>query len=308
MARNNSIELAAIFQKELDKEITHSLVTGWMDANAGNVIYNGGKEIKIPVMNVDGLANYGRADGSGFVNGQATVAYKTFEMTQDRGRAFTLDRHDVDESNYAVTMGGLLGEFQRTRVVPEVDAYRISKCIKAAMTATNAEYSATLTKANIVNKFKSAVTTIRENGCTEELIAHISYTNKQLLEEAMIGSFAQKIITINGVDTRVDVFDGVILIPTPSLYMVSEIELNDGVTGGQEAGGFKKKSDAKACNFVIMAKSAPLAVTKQDKVRTFTPDENQTADAWKSDYRRYHDCFITENKAKNIFASIPDAE
>ena len=50
----NNITYAEILQKELDKAIVHNMVTGWMDANAGQVIYNGGAEVKIPEMSVNG--------------------------------------------------------------------------------------------------------------------------------------------------------------------------------------------------------------------------------------------------------------
>ena len=306
--RVNTIALAEVFQKELDKNITHNLVTGWMDANAGRVTYHGGNTIKLPVMDIDGLGNYGRADGSGFVNGKATVKYETFTMKQDRGRSFMLDRHDVDETNFAVTMGALLGEFQRSKVVPEVDAYRLSKCIEKSISAKTAKYEVKLTKATIVNTLKSAITVIRETGCMEQIVIHITYEAKQMLEEAMAGQLQATTFNIGGVDTRVNVFDGCILIPTPSVYMVSQIDLNDGVSHSQEEGGFKVNSDAKHAGFIAMAKSAPLAITKQDAVRTFTPEQNQSADAWKSDYRRYHDLFVTDAKAKVIVAGIIEAE
>ncbi len=46
----NTIEYAKIFQKELDKQVVQAATSGWMEANAGQVIYNGGDEIKIPQM------------------------------------------------------------------------------------------------------------------------------------------------------------------------------------------------------------------------------------------------------------------
>ena len=49
-----------------------------------------------------------------------------------------------------------------------------------------------------------------------------------------------------------------------------------------------------------MPQRAPIAVSKTDKVRVFTPDVNQKADAWKIDYRKYHDLWIPKNR----FAAI----
>lgn len=308
--RLNSIQFATIFQQALDKQMMHTMLTGWMDANAGQVKYTGGKEIKIPVITTDGLADYGRTTGTGFVGGKATIEYKTYEMKQDRGRSFNLDRHDVDESNYVATMGNIMGEFQRTQVVPEVDAYRISKCIANAVTVpsdTNVKWEVIITKDNAISELKNAIKVIREQGYNGEIIVHCTYDFKLALEEACAGKITNTTFKNGGIDTTVPSFDGCPLIATPSNYMVSAIKLNSGGSS-EEAGGFTTGSSAKKCNFIAIAKTTPIAVTKQDKVRTFTPDENQSMDAWKSDYRRYHDLFILENKKTLMFANMSEAK
>ena len=48
----NTLAAATIFQQQLDKIAVQDAVTGWMDANAGQVKYNGGAEVKIPKMSV----------------------------------------------------------------------------------------------------------------------------------------------------------------------------------------------------------------------------------------------------------------
>ena len=59
----NNIEAAALFQKACDQQINEGATSGWMEANAGQVIYNGGKEIKIPSLSTSGLADYDRDNG-----------------------------------------------------------------------------------------------------------------------------------------------------------------------------------------------------------------------------------------------------
>lgn len=309
--RLNTLEFATIFQQKLDEAMSHSMLTNWMDKNAGQVKYVGGKEIKVPIMTVDGMGDYGRDSGTGYVAGKATLTYQTFTMEQDRGRSFSLDKHDVDETNYVATMTRIMTLFQKEQVVPEVDAYRLSKCISKAMGVsgdTNAVYSQTLTKDNIVDAVKLAIMTIRKTGYMGKIVLHMTYENKMALELAMLGGLKSETWSVNGVDTTVPMFDKCPIIETPSQYMVSAIELNDGTTGGQEAGGFKKGASAKECNFVAIAENVPIAVTKQDEVRTFTPEQNQVANSWKSDYRRYHDCFVMKNKENLIFANIKDAK
>ena len=89
-----------------------------------------GREVKIPKMEMSGLGNYDR--DSGFATGNVTVNYETKKMTQDRGRAFQVDAMDVDETNFAAVAGNVMGEFQRTKVIPEIDAYRYSKIVELA--------------------------------------------------------------------------------------------------------------------------------------------------------------------------------
>lgn len=57
----------------------------------------------------------------------------------------------------------------------------------------------------------------------------------------------------------------------------------------------------KDVNFMIVEPSAAFAVAKHTKLRAFDPDTNQDADAWKFQYRIYHDAFVYENKASGIY-------
>lgn len=48
----NTLAAATLFMTMLDKVAVQEATTGWMDANAGRVIYNGGNEVKIPKMSL----------------------------------------------------------------------------------------------------------------------------------------------------------------------------------------------------------------------------------------------------------------
>lgn len=130
----NALATATIFQTTLDQIATQEALTGWMEANAGQVIYNGGAEVKIPKINMDGMADYDR--DAGYTQGGVTLTFGTYTMTQDRGRKFQLDAMDVNENNFVTTGATVMGEFQRTKVIPEIDAYRLSKCITVAIAKT----------------------------------------------------------------------------------------------------------------------------------------------------------------------------
>ena len=118
----NTFEYAKLFETNLDKLAIQTLKTGFMDGNSGQVIYTGGNEVKIPKLSLNGMGDYSRENG--YTKGSINLKYQTMTMTQDRGRQFTIDAMDVDETNFVATASNVMGEFQRTRVTPEIDAYR----------------------------------------------------------------------------------------------------------------------------------------------------------------------------------------
>ena len=56
----NTIQTAAVIQSELDKAAVEQATSGWMEVNSSLVKYNGGSEVKIPELSMDGLADYDR--------------------------------------------------------------------------------------------------------------------------------------------------------------------------------------------------------------------------------------------------------
>lgn len=121
----NTLEMAKIFQTKLDEQVSVGATSAWMEANAKNVIYNGGDTVRMPEISTTGLAKYDR--DKGFNQGSVTLKYRDYTMTQDRGRTFQLDSMDVNESNFIANAGTVLGTFQKEQVIPEIDSYRYSR-------------------------------------------------------------------------------------------------------------------------------------------------------------------------------------
>lgn len=307
----NTIAYATIFQKELDKLATQELLTGWMETNAGQVIYNGGKEVKIPKLSMDGLGDYGRAGNTGFKNGDVNFSYETRTMSQDRGRKFVIDANDVDETGFVLTASNIMGEFQRTKVIPEIDAYRLSKLVTTAIgiaNDTNVEYGYTPASATILSKIKKGIKVIRENGYNGPLVIHANYDVVTELEIAMAGKISNQTFSVGGINTQVPAVDGCPIISTPANRMYSAITLYDGSTTGQTVGGYVKGTSALDVNFIITARNTPIAVSKQDNMRIFDPNTYQDANAWSMDYRRYHDLWVKDNADKSVYANIKDSK
>ena len=70
---------------------------------------------------------------------------------------------------------------------------------------------------------------------------------------------------------------------------------------GEAAGGFAKAEGAKDINFMIIDRASVIQLIKHGKIRVFDPDTNQSADAYKVDYRIYHDAWVLDNKKNGIY-------
>lgn len=303
----NTIEYASLFQTALDKQIVQLATSGWMEDNASGYKYNGGKEIKIPQKDTNGLADYSRSNGH--VAGALDFSYQTKTMTQDRGRSFSIDAMDVDETDFVLTASGVMADFQAEHVVPEVDAYRYSTIASLALasTPTRAE-TYTLADSTIVAKLYSHIFKLVDAGVdmanmviTMSVPAYQTLTNNSSIQKKLdVGQF-----TKGNVTSEIKFLEGIPLVYASSDRMKTSYVFNDGTTSGQTAGGFTPAAGAKDIHWIITARSFPVAISKTDVPRIFDPMTNQSANAWKIDYRKYHDLFIPDNKlAKGVFVAV----
>lgn len=297
----NTLQYSQQFQTVLDAQMLASATSAFMEANAGQVKYDGGDTVHIPEISMQGLAKYDRDEG--FNQGSVTLKFNPYKMTQDRGRTFQLDSMDVNETNFVATAGTVMGEFQRTQVIPEIDSYRYSKIAALATAENRVTTGFTPAVATILEKLEAEITEIQDVvGEDDGLIIVMSTKLRTILNNSdKFNRYLNVAEFKNGsVNTTLKSFNDIPILGVPSARMKTAYVFNDGKTANQQAGGFKADTAAKDINWIIMPQSAPIAVSKTDKVRVFTPDINQKADAWKIDYRKYHDLWIPKNR----FAAI----
>ncbi len=302
----NTIAWGLLLQQALDKQLIQIASSGWMEANAGQVKYVGGKEVRVPMMTVEGLGDYGRHT-TGYPEGSFDITYQTFEMRMDRGREFGFDRHDVDESNYLANAVAIMNEFQRMHVIPEIDAYRYSTIAQAAKEATN--YSVYIpARADILSRLKADIAAVKDRTGVDESQLIITMNQKHEVELDMFGEAHRTVSLVDfsqgGITTKVRSLDGVSIILVPSARMKSAFTYLDGRTAGQEKGGIAPATGAVDINWIICPRTAPMAISKTDQVKIFSPDVNQDKDSWKTQYRKYHDIWIFKNKIPAFQASF----
>ena len=282
----NSIALSKVYTNLLDEVYQQSALTAVLESDASLARQGANaNEIVIPKLSMDGLADYSR--NSGYVNGDVTLNWETVQFNYERGRMFSVDNMDNEETQN-IAFGRLAGEFIRTKVVPELDAFRFAKyaSVVGAGTATGA----LATGADVIAALRTATSEMDE--------AEVPMEDRHLFITPTLLGLVEDMDTTKSKEVLAR-FASITKVPQTRFY--SAIELLDGKTSGEERGGYKKATGAAELNFEIIHKPATLQFTKHAVPKVISPELNQDADAWKYGYRNYGLCDTYENKAAGIY-------
>ena len=298
----NSIALVTKYLPLLDEVYKVNAKSSILEASSAFVQETAdAKTIKINKLSMDGLGDYSRQNG--YPTGSITSDWETHEFTNDRGRKFNLDKMDNLE-NLGMVFLNMAGEFMRTKVIPEKDAYTFAKIAgKSGIEGTTGSLNSSNTKAAI----ETAIVRLGENEVDEEsLVLFITPTVKGNLEAQITRSFS---VGETAYGQKIEYFNGIPMITVPQTRFYNGIDLLDGVTSGETAGGYKKHTstgasgdaDATDVNFILMDRNAAISVAKNNVAQIFAPEVNQFYDGWTFNYRFYYDVFVLENKVKGIY-------
>ena len=303
----NSLEFQSKLTGELDKALVQEAQTSFFADNALRSKFVGARTVLIPDVDMQGLGNYDRDDG--FVTGALTVSSESYTMAMDRGRSFQLDREDNDETGIANLAGQVMGEFVRTRVVPELDAYVLSKL---ATLATTKSQTVTGTVASQIYKMiTEAINKVQAvAGYSEPLVCFVDSTvwgalmsTTEVTRQINVGEFKK-----GSVNTKVKYLNDVPIIPVSDDRMKTAYTFYDGVTddsgssgADQTVGGFVPATGAKKIGILVLPRRAASLVKKSERIRTFTPEQNQKADAYLFQYRIYYDLFVKKSLTRTVY-------
>lgn len=297
----NSLETAKRYTDELDKAIVQKAVTGFFADNIFRAKFAGAKTVIMPDISFVGLADYNR--DSGFSLAGTTIGNTSYTLTKDRGRKLQIDREDMDETGVANLAGQVLGEYVRTQVVPEMDAYVLSKLAKVA---SDKSHKTTYAAAKAVSQLATAINNVQSRvGYEEELVAFCDPTfYAQLMNST---EFSRNIVVSDfakgGLNIRIKFFNGVALIPVTEDRMREEYDFKAGTAATASAaatGGFAAKANTGYTRALVIPKKGASLVKKTETLRIFTPEQNIDADAYAFNYRLYYDVFVKKSKLDGI--------
>ena len=282
----NSIELAKSYVPVLDEVYKEASLTAILDG-APELVRAGANanELIIPKLDMQGLANYSR--NGGYVDGDVTMTNETVQCNFDRGRMFAIDSMDNLETA-GLAFGRLAGEFIRTKVVPELDAFRFAQYASAEGISTVAGASLG-TGAAVVEALRAAVSKFDED--------EVPVTERYLFVTPTLLGLVEDLDTTKSRAVLAN-FAGIVKVPQTRFY--TAIKQNSGA-GAEAAGGYAKAEGAKDINFMVIHKAAVIQFEKHVAPKIVSPEANQNADAWKFGYRNVGIADVYENKTAGIY-------
>ena len=334
----NSIALFQKYIALLDEVYKLSSLSGDLDGDS-TLVRQGANtnEIIIPKLSMDGLADYSR--NGGYVRGDVSLEFETVKFNYDRGRQFVVDAMD-DEETAGLAFGRLASEVLRTRVVPELDAFRFATY--AGVDGISGAQGTLTDGESVLAALLDAVNRMDEDEVPQEQrLLYITPTLHNLIYA--IDSYKSKEVLAG--------FSKTVKVPQTRFY--TAIDLKNGTSAGETAGGFMKSplryekcqaSDegalkvvedsatpaageiklsevtpvadptytpaagdyvkaaaGKEINFMIIHKPAILQYQKHVVSRPFTPSEQWVSDGWIYNYRAYGLADVYENKLAGIY-------
>jgi len=278
--------------EKLDEVYMKASVTSVLEGNSSLIQELDAETIKVPKVSTQGMADYDRANG--YVAGTMSLTWEAKQLTNDRGREFSIDRADNLETA-GVAYANLASTYTRVNVVPEMDALRFA--VMSANAGTKVA-SVTLDNTSIVSALGKAIEQMDDDNVpNEDRVLFVSNESYRFLKESAPYRFGSG----ENLDRTFETFDDIEIIKVPKTRFYTAITLLDGTTAGQEAGGYTVSVTGEQINFMLVHKSAVIPYVGFNVAKAFAPEQNQKTDGYLFQQRIYHDCWVLDNKVAGIY-------
>ncbi len=281
----NQIEKFKVYVDLLDEVYKTASCTAVLDG-APELARQGvnANELIISKLDMDGLADYDPTNG--YQAGDVKFTNETVKCNFDRGRKFTVDSVENAETA-GLAFGKLSSEFIRTKVVPELDAFRFAKyCGISGADITSGTINDGVEAVKAISKKYDAMTN-----------KEVPTTERYLFATPTILGLIRDLDTTKS-KAILDRFAGVIEVPQSRFY--TQIEQKKGTSSQNPEGGFAKGSSGKEIDFLIIHKPATIQYQKHNVSKAIAPEDNKDMDAWQFNFREVGITDAYENRAMGI--------
>ncbi len=245
--------------------------------------------------------NIAAGSRDGFYIGHTSVQWEIFRLQWVRGKQFRID-YIADEETAGIIIGNAVEEFNRTKVIPEVDAARFSVIAGKANASLGNLITGSPTAVNIISDFNAAFEWLAEHEVPEE--EQIMFVNPAIMTLIRNSTELTKFLTQGdyrspaGLDFTVEKYAGRPIIVVPSNRFYNDIVLTQN--------GYMPGANAKVINYMVVSTKAVVPIRKLEWNKVYGPELSGLAGfhGYLINYLLYHGVVIPKNKVVGTYVSL----
>ena len=290
-----------------------------------DVNFNEAGYVKIASFLMDGLSDYYKTQGNvapsnpadyaayagnvnagqrdGFEIGGVSVKWEIFRLQYVRGKQFRID-YIENEETAGITIGNAIEEFNRVKVIPEVDATRFSIIADTTSVSLGNMVSETVAANQIISKFNGAFEWLTENEVPEE--EQIIFVSPSVMTLIRNSTELTKFLTqgdyraASGIDFTVEKYGGRPIIEVPSNRFFTNVLVTNN--------GYRPQTSSKVINFMVVSAKAVIPIRKLEWNKIYGPELSGIAGfhGYIINYLIYHGVVIPENKITGVYVSVSE--
>lgn len=290
-----------------------------------DVNFNEAGYVKIASFLMDGLSDYYKTQGSvapsnpadyaayagnvnagqrdGFEIGGVSVKWEIFRLQYVRGKQFRID-YIENEETAGITIGNAIEEFNRVKVIPEVDATRFSIIADTTSVSLGNMVSETVAANQIISKFNGAFEWLTENEVPEE--EQIIFVSPSVMTLIRNSTELTKFLTqgdyraASGIDFTVEKYGGRPIIEVPSNRFFTNVLVTNN--------GYRPQTSSKVINYMVVSAKAVIPIRKLEWNKIYGPELSGIAGfhGYIINYLIYHGVVIPENKITGVYVSVSE--
>lgn len=261
--------------------------------------------------------NIASGQRDGFMIGGMDITWEIFRLQWVRGKQFRID-YISNEETAKIAIGNALEQFNRVKVIPEVDATRfsfiasqtavslgnmVSLAVDAANAQTSGAYINTLDgPTGVIHRFNDAFEWMTEMGVPEEeQVIYVSPTlmtmirnTKELVKFVTQGDYRSEA----GIDFKIEKYAGRPIVEVPSDRFFTDILLTQN--------GYRAQSTSKVINFMVVSTKATVPVRKLEWNKIYGPEMSGLAGfhGYLIDYLLFHGMYVPRNKIPGVYVCV----
>ena len=245
--------------------------------------------------------NMGVGQRDGFALGGTSVKWEIFRLQYVRGKQFRID-YIANEETAGVIIGNAVEEFNRLKVIPEVDACRFGLIADTASLSLGNLASENIEANQIIAKFNAGFEWLAEREVPEEqqVIFVSPSVNTLIRNTTEINKFVTQgeYRSNAGIDFTVEKYMGRPIIEVPSNRFFTKVLLTDN--------GYRHQTDSKIINYMIVSTKAVVPIRKLEWSKIYGPEQAGIAGfhGYIINYLLYHGVVIPDNKITGVYVSV----